>query len=453
MARISLIALITVIFAVSFFCGRGGDIPLALLSSALIPLGILAYLQGLLIGGAAGVLCLAALIWFAGAVRIDGALMAPVAFGFGLTPVIAAGVSKLTHRIEGFFSAQEAQIDREIEKISARKEALDAQLRDVDAKVSQIVSLYEVTKEMSSTLLFSEVFDIFSVFLKKNFVFEKCKLFFLEATAEGDARSTKVGKVLLIEGAGKPEATAEPEIEPVDREILHELRSAKKIIFKSDFVSLPITRRGELVAALTVKGLDPSALERFLIVSRQFNLELEKVRLYETVQGLAITDGLTGVFTRRYFMQIFAEELERSRSRAFKLSFLMLDIDHFKNCNDQYGHLVGDAVLRDMADVLKQTIREIDVLGRYGGEEFALLLPETDSGGAAFVAERIRRSVEAHLFKAYDESLRFTLSIGVATFPADGKAETALIEAADQALYEAKAKGRNRVICKSVGKE
>jgi diguanylate cyclase (GGDEF)-like protein len=173
---------------------------------------------------------------------------------------------------------------------------------------------------------------------------------------------------------------------------------------------------------------------------------LERIRLYELVQELAITDGLTGIFVRRHFIDRLSEEVDRARYFNTRVSFLMVDIDHFKLCNDKYGHLVGDMVLKEASSIMKKNLREIDIIGRYGGEEFSVILPETLKKDAAMVAERLRSSVEQTKISAYDENIDVTISIGISTFPDDTDEPNQLIDKADQMLYKAKEQGRNRVV-------
>jgi diguanylate cyclase (GGDEF)-like protein len=139
------------------------------------------------------------------------------------------------------------------------------------------------------------------------------------------------------------------------------------------------------------------------------------------------------------------EEVDRARRLGLTFSVGMVDIDHFKECNDKYGHLVGDAVLKKISERLKNSVREVDMIARYGGEEFCIVLPETEKELATTVAERLRKSVESKHIKAFDEKVKMTVSVGISTFPQDGENAATLIDKADTALYKAKRKGRNSV--------
>ncbi len=165
------------------------------------------------------------------------------------------------------------------------------------------------------------------------------------------------------------------------------------------------------------------------------------------LEQLAHTDPLTQILNRRALTERITAEMERALRYDATLALLMIDLDHFKRVNDTFGHLVGDDVLRDVAQLLTETIRGNDIVARYGGEEFLVLLPETDDAGAESFAERIRVAVEAHEFNSAAEGsvLRLTASIGVAVFPA-ARIESVedLFARADAALYRAKADGRNR---------
>lgn len=211
-------------------------------------------------------------------------------------------------------------------------------------------------------------------------------------------------------------------------------------------VAFPFVLGGALQGFLAVRRLAPEEVERCGILISQFALAVRRIRLYERVQELAIRDGLTGLFVRRHFVSRLQEEVARAARHDLPLAFLMVDIDHFKQINDTHGHLVGDAVLRELAAVLRAQVRDVDLLGRYGGEEFGVGLLETEAAEAQAAAERIRHAVEDAVFRAYDERLAVTVSIGIATFPAEAADAAELIERADAAMYQAKTAGRNRVI-------
>jgi diguanylate cyclase (GGDEF)-like protein len=160
---------------------------------------------------------------------------------------------------------------------------------------------------------------------------------------------------------------------------------------------------------------------------------------------MAITDGLTGLYVQKYYKDRVRDEVLRAREYKLSLCLMMLDVDNFKSYNDTYGHLVGDKVLRSIAGVLKETVRSVDLVARYGGEEFSVLLPKTGYDGAAIVAERIRQTVETLQIPVVDQVTRVTVSIGLSEFRSEFKDADAFIDAADQALYRAKAEGKNRV--------
>mgnify|MGYP001562317878 FL=1 len=171
--------------------------------------------------------------------------------------------------------------------------------------------------------------------------------------------------------------------------------------------------------------------------------ENEKLRF----EKLAITDYLTGIYNIRYFYNRFSEEFSRTRRYNLHLSCLMIDIDHFKEVNDKYGHRTGDIVLSEFAHLLKKHTRKSDVLARYGGEEFIMLLPQTPAKTAITKAEALRVLIGKHRFIGMEAKNRLAVSIGVSSYPARKiKDKDDLITLADKALYEAKAEGRNRVV-------
>jgi diguanylate cyclase (GGDEF)-like protein len=188
--------------------------------------------------------------------------------------------------------------------------------------------------------------------------------------------------------------------------------------------------------------------ELFAYLAGQAAVSIENVDLHELVQRQAVTDELTGLSNHRRFQEVIVNEVGRAKRFGHDLGLVMLDIDHFKLVNDTYGHQQGDVVLREVARVLRASSREIDEPARYGGEELAVALPQTDLDGAYLFAERVRTALEALLIPRLDGvgNLRVTASFGAAALPGTGEDKASLIAAADAALYRAKRTGRNRTV-------
>ena len=319
----------------------------------------------------------------------------------------------------------------------------DGRLFELRNKETMMAALYEITKKMSQNLTFNEIFDVLSIFLREHFIFKKSELIILKE-ADGCINIGKVYK-LYKEDFGKQEDAA------TDYSGILALfaKEKREVCVNKEgggtFCAIPLLSENKFVGILTVDDLPRADFDRFVIVATQFALEMKKVLLYETVEALAITDSLTGLYTRRYFFERLDEELNRSKKHGFKFAFLMIDIDDFKICNDTHGHLVGDVVLREVSRIIKESVREIDLAARYGGEEFSLVLPETDKKDALSAAERIRKNIEDHIFKAYDEKLKVTVSAGLAAYPEDAHDMEDIIEKSDKALYVAKSSGKNTV--------
>jgi diguanylate cyclase (GGDEF)-like protein len=170
-----------------------------------------------------------------------------------------------------------------------------------------------------------------------------------------------------------------------------------------------------------------------------------EAKYHEEIYRMTIVDGLTQIHNKRALFEALEKELMRARRYERDLSLLMFDIDFFKRINDQYGHLAGDHVLRELARVVQERIRREEVFARYGGEEFVILLPETPLPGAAALAENLRARVANHAFVFQGERIPVTVSIGTALLGENDKVAADLIQRADEKLYEAKRGGRNRV--------
>jgi diguanylate cyclase (GGDEF)-like protein len=214
-------------------------------------------------------------------------------------------------------------------------------------------------------------------------------------------------------------------------------------------LALPLVALGSSVGVLVLDSekegvFDPNDLQPLESVADICAGAILNARYFEQVRQLAYRDGLTGVFNRRYFETRILEEIARAGRYESDVSVLMIDIDQFKQLNDEFGHLLGDEVLRRMSALFTQHLRKSDIVCRYGGDEFAVLLPEMNSEVAVAVAEKLRKL--AHLCEFAGVPRPVTLSIGAASVPANGSTRDQVIRAADSALYAAKQSGRNRVM-------
>lgn len=289
--------------------------------------------------------------------------------------------------------------DEEYNKICADNAKLKNDNNGLKVTLEHTVALYNITKQICKHLDVTKVFGTFEHEIAKYIRVQECKL--------------------------------------IDSHI-------NEAEYK-DYTVMPLKIDTEYLGYLVAKGVAEEDKEKFSILANQFLLGVKRSLLYQKVQELAIIDGLTGILSRRYFLERLGEELKRSKQFRYSFAFLMVDIDHFKEYNDRYGHLVGDVILKETAKIIKDSLRQIDLVSRYGGEEFSIILTETDRTGAMLAAERIRHSLESRHIRAYDEDLKVTISVGVSVFPSHGRDIHELIDKADQALYWAKQAGRNRV--------
>ena len=215
--------------------------------------------------------------------------------------------------------------------------------------------------------------------------------------------------------------------------------------------AVPLRSMGNVVGVLALydrvdgRPFDEGDVESLGTLSTQASIAMDNVQLHQEAQRLSTTDALTGLWNFRYLSSSLGREIERANRFERPLAVLMLDIDHFKQVNDQHGHARGDAVLRELAQRVQEQVREVDTFARYGGEEFVVVLPETTVEGAIQLAERICVAVRREPFPDEgEESLKVTVSVGGAAFPAHGSSAATLMRAADRALYVAKNDGRDR---------
>lgn len=334
--------------------------------------------------------------------RLDG-LAITLAYSAGLLLLMALLWSSLSRNLyrRGYLVAKEigGRLLKDCESLTVENERLRLEIADLQRGLEQTIAIYNVTKQLCRSLDAEKVFQSFSEEVRKYIQVEEC---------------------LFLKNPPDPQQYR-------------------------GYIVLPLELERSTFGYLIARVPREEDAEKFHILAQQFILGIKRAILYQRVQELAITDSLTSVFSRRYYMERFKEEIERSLGFNYNFSCLMIDIDNFKTYNDSYGHLVGDAILKEVAKTTKESIRQIDLMGRYGGEEFSIILTETGREQARFVAERIRQAIEEKPVRVYDEDLRVTVSIGISTFPYDGKDIATLVDNADRALYVAKQAGRNSV--------
>jgi len=328
-------------------------------------------------------------------------------------------------------------------------------------RINELSALHNVGTTVSSTLRLDALLDQVCRTLSDTFHYNKIAIMIVDqGTSELVFKASlgyqnimgEMGRRLKIgrEGiTGMVAATGEPIM-------------VKDVTQNQHYVSIDGRTRSELAVPLKIKqqvvgvlnvesdnvnAFDQVDLRLLTTLASQVAVALENARLYEETELLAVTDGLTGLNNHRFFQSFFERELNRARRYNHPLSLVMVDIDHFKKINDTLGHPVGDRVLKEVARLLHEQARDVDLAARYGGEEFMLVLPETKKAEAQMLAERIRSAVEKNRF---DDEItkgvgKVTISLGVSGFPEDGSEKNEIIDKVDKALYRAKAGGRNQV--------
>ena len=215
----------------------------------------------------------------------------------------------------------------------------------------------------------------------------------------------------------------------------------------ASILCVPLIVKGEAIGVINItnkldgKFFNQDDLNFMGALSNQAAIAINNAQLYE----LAITDGLTKLYIYRHFQYLMENELKRAYRYKHPITLLMMDIDNFKSINDNYGHLIGDEILRQISHVIMTTIRKIDMPSRYGGEEFAVILPETSKENALNIAERLRQKIQAIIVVKDGHNVSPTISIGISTFPENASNQDEFIETADKALYYAKKSGKNCV--------
>jgi diguanylate cyclase (GGDEF)-like protein/PAS domain S-box-containing protein len=365
-----------------------------------------------------------------------------------ITPVF-----DLSHKLVNFIAVKEdITVRKTLEEAERDQRHLAEALRDTSTALNGTLKLEEVLDRILDNVGKLMTFDMAMVLLVEGHFVRKIR-------HRGWDPQEAIGEITM----GHTQANL------INISILQEMRETRRPCLITDteidprwraipgmgwvrsFLSAPIIIRGYLAGVINVLSATPgfftSALsDRLMVFSGQAAVAIENAQLFEQAYYLSVTDPLTELINRRHFFDVARLEFERAHRYNRTLSVMMVDVDHFKKINDSFGHAVGDLTLREIAARIMRVVRTNDIVARFGGEEFVVLMPETNLAEALHVAERVRHGVSDIPIEKETGTVLTTLSIGVAELDQESRDMDHLIKCADQALYEAKASGRNRVV-------
>ena len=270
------------------------------------------------------------------------------------------------------------------------------------------------------------------------------------------AKGKEVSSFRVKMGEGVAGWVAETGKPAIVNDTAKDARFARKFDAKTQFetrsiLCAPLISRGRTIGVVEIvnklKGrFTEGDLEILLTLVEPCAIAIENAILFQRTEQLTITDDLTKLFNSRYLNVYLSRELKRCKRHGIPLSLIFLDLDGFKSINDQYGHLAGSATLAEVGAILAEALRESDILARYGGDEFVVVLPETPPPGALVIAERLRRAIEVHSFlQVQGLTARISASFGIASYPDHGLSPDGLIQKADQAMYRVKERDKNGI--------
>lgn len=353
-----------------------------------------------------------------------------------------------------------ANLKEELEGLRLNHKSIENQVLRLEEKILELYTLYSISKTLSLSHQLDDLFNGTMELLGTTLGIDEYCLMLLQGeelvvkVAHGlnrealkkvsfrldegiSGKVARSGKAVLIQDVSK------------EKDFLY-YKGLKKNI--GSFMSIPLKSNDQIIGVLNThrpkKGAFKSQeLELFTAVAEHVSVAIEKARIFEKTKEDASRDELTGLYNRRFFFDQLAKEMKRAKRYKKVFSIVISDIDHFKSYNDLFGHVQGDYALRNVARVLEHSVRGEDIVARFGGEEFILILPEIGKSGAVKVAEKLRKNIASEKFLG-EELLPggiLTASFGVSSFPVDAEEGLQLIDMADKALYLSKSKGRNRV--------
>lgn len=333
--------------------------------------------------------------------------------------------------------------------------------QELDTARKEINFFEDVGKTLTSSLKLNEILVAVMRKTKEIIGAEAWSVLVVDQTT-GDlvferADTKKVEKYRLKQGEGIAGWVAQEGIPVIVPDVSLDKRFCSRVNKQTHFkarslMCVPIKSQGRVIGVLEVVNKtsgEPFTKDDLNLLMRlvvQAALTIERTTLYQKMAELVVTDDLTKLFNTRYLDRTIETEIQRSNRYKTSISLIFIDIDHFKNINDQYGHLIGSKILVEMGQLIIKSLRSIDIVARYGGDEFVVVLPQTTPRAAVLIAERIRKSVEYNTFlKKEGYSLKMTASFGVASYPESAKTKEDLIRLADEAMYRVKYTTRNGV--------
>ena len=364
--------------------------------------------------------------------------------------------------------AREIRALEKIELLQDRSRELETENRALRERVAELHTFLNLSKTLSATLNMEELFRLALHLIGRSLHVDAYSQMLLDEAGErlvvkaafGLPEDGALGQTLrlgegisgLVAQTGQallvPDVSAEPRF----------LEQESFRLQRGSFICVPLRIKGrEVIGVLNAQKPDPHGfglgdLDLFQAVANQVAAALENAQLYQRTKELSTRDDLTGLFNRRHFFDNLEKEVQRARRYRRVFSLLLLDLDDFKGYNDTYGHLKGDEALKEVARLLLASTRRADIVARFGGEEFVVLLPEINAQGALVVAEKIRTAMDQYPFagRTTQPGGKMTVTLGLATYPADSEDGLELVDLADRALYLGKQQGGNRT-CASPG--
>ena len=334
----------------------------------------------------------------------------------------------------------------------------------LNERVLELYTLYNVSRTLSASLQVSELFELVVGLIRESLNVDQYCLMFLDkelqklqirASHGMPEEILNRGEIRVSDGvSGRVVSSGKPLL-------INDISQEKDFFYfagsdikEGSYLGIPLKNvNGSIMGVLNahkpvVDGFSQTDYRLFTAVAENVAIAINNAMTFQQTQELIRRDELTGLYNRRYFFERIERELYRCRRYERVLSLLMIDIDHFKEYNDNFGHLRGDQALRKVSRIFERCLRQIDVVARYGGEEFLVLLPETGKDKAAIVGEKLRKAVEAINFNEDATHLgpcSLTITVGVVGIPEDAEEAIPALDMVDKALYLGKARGRNQV--------